>query len=367
MNPPIHLYWRCSRPIDVVVTILLPIIMSSLSLTQATAQPLSYTLMSYNVENLFDIVDDPTTEDEDFLPEGANLWSHKRYRRKLERIAQVVSRAGGLSWPAFVGLVEVENGDTLSDLLRLTPLRKAGYAYSITQSADPRGIDVALLYRKELFEPTDFREYPIYFDGYPNKTTRNLLQVSGLFRGKYLLNLLVCHFPSRREGVRQSEGFRRGVARKLREICDSLHHAQQGQGHFVIMGDFNGSPEEPATRSDLGAELSMPRKGLEQSSDTLRLYNAFARLPSLEAPAGSYCFRGVWEQLDQIIISESLLQSKAQLRYHHGSARNYCPSYLGHEPRQGGHLVPWRTYAGPHYQGGYSDHFPVLIELLVEE
>ncbi|MDO4692202.1 MAG: endonuclease/exonuclease/phosphatase family protein [Porphyromonadaceae bacterium] len=359
---------QAHKPLEAVrIVYLYIIIMSALAHTEALAQPYSHTLMCYNVENLFDTTDDPATEDEDFLPEGKNLWSYKRYRRKLERIAQVVSRAGGLSWPTFVGLIEVENADTLRDLLKFTSLRKAGYDYAITQSLDPRGIDVALLYRRELFELKALVEYPIHFEGHPHKTTRNLLQVSGILAGKHLVNLLVCHMPSRREGARASEGFRRTVARRLREVCDSLYQGQQGQGHFVVMGDFNGSPEEVATRTDLGASLTIPEDYLDQSAETLRLYNAFASLEGGASPRGSYCFRGVWEQLDQIILSESLLVSSSPLRYRHGSARNYCPSYLGREPRQGGYLVPWRTYAGAHYQGGYSDHYPILIELLVEE
>lgn len=327
-----------------------------------------HTLMCYNVENLFDTVDDPSVRDEEFLPESHKHWDSHRYRRKLDRIAQVIGRAGGDYWPTLVGLVEVENEQTLDDLLRLTSLRRADYGYVIAHGADPRGIDVAILYRRGLFALEASQEVEILFDHEPDKATRHLLHLSGRLEGKHWLDIWVCHFPSRREGVRRSEGYRRLVAQSLRARCDSLWGLAGEPRHQIIMGDFNGEPHELATARDLEAETTWDETYLADGSDhRLRLYNLFARPQPQGTSPGSYCYRGVWQQIDQMLISSSLLVASSPIRYRLGSARNYCPSYLGREPRQAGYLVPWRTYAGSRYLGGYSDHYPIVAQLEIDD
>lgn len=332
----------------------------------ATEQPKARELsvLCYNVENLFDTIDDPRTDDNAFLPQGANRWTSRRYWRKLGRIAEVISRAGGHQFPALVALVEVEHEAVLRDLVTHTALASAGYRYVLTSGSDPRGIDVALLYRASDFVLEDWQEYNVRLEHEPERHLRHILRVSGHI-GREELHVFVCHLPSRREGARRTEPYRRAVARRMRQICDSLYVARP-EGHQLIMGDFNGLPDEAATAVDLAAALELPHAPPQQRSGSLRLYNLSAKVPE-GIPPGSYYYRGRWEQIDQFIASESLLIEDCGLRYVAHSACNYAPRYLGHRPRCAGFLAPWATYRGTHYSGGYSDHYPIRLSLVVQE
>lgn len=317
-------------------------------------------VLCYNVENLFDTIDDPRTDDNAFLPRGAYHWTPHRYWRKLRRIAEVISRSGAYHFPTLVGLVEVENEAVVRDLVSHTALMKAGYRYLVTSGRDPRGIDVALLYRPKDFVLDSWREYNVRIEREPERHLRHFLLATGRI-GSEVLHVLLCHLPSRREGARLTEPYRRAVARRMRQICDSLYVANPS-AHILIMGDFNGLPEEAATVVDLAARLELPRELLGGEQNGLRLYNLSSSSPE-GTPPGSYYYRGRWEQIDQFIASESLLRPTSRLRYVMGSARSYAPRYLGRRPRCAGFFAPWATYRGTHYLGGYSDHYPICLTL----
>lgn len=316
-------------------------------------------VVCYNVENLLDTIDDPYTTDEEFTPEGAKRWTSHRYRRKLERIATVLGRIGEARWPDLIGLVEVEHAGVLEDLLRLTPLGRQGYRYVLTTSPDERGMDVALLYRSGRISLEASRSYSIPWTDV-RKRSRDLLQARLRLPNGEILHTWVVHLPSRRGGVSATEGYRREACRTLRTLCDSVvRHSP----HLLVMGDFNGEPHEPATRLDLGASL----EAVYTPSSELRLHNLCSRgvLRQHDATSqyGTYCFRGVWSQLDQIIVSGSMLSPESRVRYQAGSVAVYAPPYLRRGAVYAGQRAPWRTYAGHHYVGGYSDHFPVVVRL----
>ena len=155
-------------------------------------------VMSYNVENLFDLEDHPERADDEFLPSGSHRWTKARYERKLHQIAEVLSSAGSLThFPDLVALVEVENAGVLRDLLSHTPLgAHAGYAFTVTEGEDPRGINVALLYRTETFRLLGRRELPLHFPFDSTKRTRPILEISGLVPTGDTLHLYVCHLQS---------------------------------------------------------------------------------------------------------------------------------------------------------------------------
>lgn len=318
-------------------------------------------VMSYNVENLFDLEDDPTTQDTEFTPEGDKAWTAQRYSRKLHNIARVIARASEDSWPLLVGLVEVENDLCLEELLHRTALSERGYAYCITHSADPRGIDVALLYRKDLLRNVRHSEYEVAFADDPERKSRNILLVSGELPSGETLHTLVLHLPSMRGGRRATKPLRAQVARRAREICDSLYHeAGEHKPHFILLGDMNSKPRSAEIREALGAGEFPALPLVSTSRQALELYNLFTG-SGYRGMLGSHYFRGVWSQLDQIIISRSLLESGTSLRYVAGSARTYRGDFLL-EAAALGRAKPRRTYAGPYYKGGYSDHLPVLAE-----
>lgn len=319
-------------------------------------------LISYNVENLFDTEDDPETRDEEFTPEGRKQWTSARYRRKLDQIAQTIARASQEYWPGLICLVEVEGERCLDDLLAFTALGRQGYSYTITHSADARGIDVALLYREPLLRLLERSEHEIPLPR-GEAPTRNILRVSFALSSGPILHVFAMHWPSRRGGRRATASRRRAAALRTRELCDSLHQAWKGQEqHFVLMGDLNATAREVELREVLGSSLEPPLMLKDSLSTTgPRLYNLLSQAPEA-GPRGTHFFSGVWYLFDQIIISESLLSPSSCLRYREGSARIYAgPELLA--PDRLGRLRPRATYAGDHYLGGYSDHLPVLADL----
>lgn len=323
-------------------------------------QPKRLRVMSYNVENLFDTEPDPRYEDDDFTPEGSMHWTPERYRQKLHRVAEVISSVGGKTWPDVVALVEIENERVLRDLLKLTVLERAGYHYAISHSRDRRGIDVALLYRKQLFRDSQHWEYEPAFLSKPEKRSRNVLHFSGILPTGDRLHFIVCHFPSRREGARKTEPYRCDVARLLKDKLEQLHR-EDPQLKAILLGDFNENPRDMAVLQVLGAELSLPHPTTLLMPDSLRLYNLFGK-HSRQEPPGSYYYQGGWMQLDHIIVSQSLLRRSSTIQHIRGSASVFAPSFLSEKDKYGGYAHPKRSYKGPHYMGGYSDHYPVVAD-----
>ncbi|MDY3090634.1 MAG: endonuclease/exonuclease/phosphatase family protein [Porphyromonas sp.] len=330
----------------------------------------SMTLMSYNVENLFDTINDPDTDDDEFTPEGSKHWTKYRYYHKLEQLARVISRVGGKHWPALVCLVEVENRTVLDDLLRHTALGRKGYRYEITSSPDPRGIDVALLYLPDHFSIEGRWEHQVQFSLDPERRSRNLLELKLRLPNDDILYVWAAHWPSRREGAKATEPYRRDVARLIRQQCDSIYAQLDATGrsstHFALMGDLNEEAHEPAIKQELGALHHLPAHE-DLLSPHLSLYAmmhpAVERHNKRHAPRGSYVYQRSWSQLDHFILSQSLLVHSSHTQYISGSARNYYASFLGGKDVVAGYPAPYRTYGGPHYMGGYSDHYPIVLRL----
>ncbi len=172
----------------------------------------SYKIMFYNVENLFDTYDDSLINDEEFLPEGDRFWNNHKYYSKLNNIYKVIVAVGGWQPPAIIGLCEIENRTVLNDLVNNTPLVKFEYQIIHKESPDRRGIDVGLLYRKELFQPISYEAIPINFPNNPESKTRDILYVKGIAEKSDTLNIFINHWPSRWGGQLESEDRRLFVA-----------------------------------------------------------------------------------------------------------------------------------------------------------
>lgn len=347
----------------------------SMANNQAVSNQMEYadtlTVMSYNVENLFDTINNALTDDDAFTPEGEMKWTKRRYRTKLERLARVISRVGGRSWPDIVCLVEVENATVIKDLLHYTPLgRKGAYRFVITHSPDPRGVDVAILYRPKQVNLLGQKEYAVHFTSDANRKSRNVLELCFVLPNGDKLYVMGVHWPSRREGAEATEPLRCDVARLMRQRCDSLYQEleveERGKTHFLLMGDFNEEDNEMAIQTELKAQRVLPQEdGI--CKPELMLYSLMN--PEIERgqrpkqPYGSYCFQQVWTQLDHFILSESLFKAHSRVQYRRGSAQNYYAPFLASPQEVAGFRTPYRTYAGPHYIGGYSDHYPIRLSL----
>lgn len=246
-----------------------------------------FRVMSWNVENLFDTHHDSLKNDEEFLPKALRHWNYTRYKKKLDDIARVIVAVGEWNPPALVGLCEVENDTVLRDLTRRSPLKNLDFRYVMTNSPDQRGIDVALLYQRDLFKLLSYRSISIP-SFKQHRPTRDLLHVSGLLLTGDTLDVFVCHLPSRSGGAKESEPYRLFAAQKLRTEVDSL---LKGRFHpqLIIMGDFNDYPTNKSINKILEAEA--PPATSEVSP--LKLYHLLAR-KAKSRDFGSYKYRGEW-------------------------------------------------------------------------
>lgn len=294
--------------------------------------------VGYNVENLFDCVDDTLTHDNEFLPGAIRHWTPYRYWSKLHAVSRVIASIGGDRAPDFVALCEVENDSVMHDLTRRSPLRTVGYDYLMTSSADPRGIDVALMYKPTTFRPFAHRDLCL-----PLGRTRDVLLVSGQLYTGDTLDIFVCHLPSRLNG-RKSAQLRSHVVESICQVIDSVCLARTTP-RIVVMGDFNDTPQ--------GKALLPLVERLGMTCITERL-------------GGSYRYKGKWEQIDHVYLSPALLCRGADSTALHLSphgAWNFEADFLVEpEPLYGG-CRPLRTYNGMRYIGGTSDHLPVCFDL----
>lgn len=305
----------------------------------------------YNVENLFDLVDDPATDDDEFTPNGNLNWTLERYNTKLDHIAEVID---GMGLPDLMGFAEVENRSVVEDLLKQPKLINRGYEIIHHDSPDGRGIDVALIYNGNIFQKQSEEFVAINFpDSLRNNpdlkySTREIL-IAHLQKPKALdLFVIVVHAPSRGGGLAATEPLRRYVASKLRSKVDSLTAALPNTG-ILIMGDFNDEPDNKSISTDLKA-LS-PQNGV--TSDNL--YNLVYEAD--QSGLGTYNYRGTWNMLDQFIVNAHLLEQFADW-----SAQPYKKEKMMYHSDRFGDM-PNRTYGGPNYYGGYSDHLPILLTM----
>lgn len=325
------------------------------------AQKKHIRLMTFNVENLFDTLHDEGKEDYDFLPEGALEWTAHRFNKKLHNLAEIISDVGEKEWPLFIGLVEVENKNVMDALLQRTVLGRMGYKYVISESDDIRGIDVALLYLPDLFHLKETNEWSVLFPNHPHKKSRNILHLSGTLFNKQHLHLMMVHLPSRREGKKRTDPFRKNVISLLQSKCDSIFNTDP-EANIIVMGDFNSEPRDPISR---GWAHPLTSKKYNYRKDLM--YDVTSRLAPGAIP-GSYMFRGVWEQIDRIIVSGNLVNHKSKqgsLVYKWRSARSVM---IKRWMRRGadGRYFPRRTYGGTQYIGGVSDHLPVMADFFIQ-
>jgi exonuclease III len=302
----------------------------------------------YNTENFFDCGHDSLKSDQEFLPGGIRGWTPSRYFRKAGNIARVLAALGEDEFPEIVGLAEVENDACLKTLVYSSPLKNAGYSFIHVESEDVRGVDVCMLYNRYMFQIIGKQVLKISFEGEPKKKTRDILHVWGRVVSGDMLHFFVCHYPSRLGGETESETYRRQVAKVLRSSVDSLF-VQEPTANIVIMGDFNDFPSNLSLSKDLNA--LDPQK----ATSAMSLYNLM--LPMEGIPGfGTNKHQSEWGILDQFILSSPLLQ-KTQ------GAHIFCPDFLLLEDERWLGKKPFRTYNGMVYQGGYSDHLPVWLDL----
>jgi exonuclease III len=311
----------------------------------------------YNLENLFDTLDDPGTNDAEFTPTGTGRWDSKKYRVKLKNLAGVIGQIGDelvSDGPMMVGLSEVENRRVIEDLVNTPPLKQKKYSIVHYDSPDLRGIDVAFIYQSPYFKVTGSKPVLFTIPGRKDFHSRDILVVSGELEGDPMF-LLVNHWPSRSSGQQETELLRIAAADLCRKITDSLLTVHP-DAKIIIMGDLNDDPTDISIRDHLKAKQ---RKELTGKNE---LYNPMWKM--FNDGIGSLAYRDSWNLFDQIIVSSALLE-KTKGGYHFYKAGVFDRKFL---KQKGGQYAgyPFRTYAGGAYMGGYSDHFPVYVFLVKE-
>lgn len=319
----------------------LAIMLLSLSLTSEYEEKDSLLVMFWNLENFFDYIDRGMNDsDKEFSSFGSRHWTKRRFEAKCNAIAKSIywmsDEYGCL--PDVIGLAEIENTTVLSRLIKTTSLKKADYAYIHFDSRDRRGIDVAMLYRKSIFDPVLITRKAVVAEGGDTLQTRDILHVEMLRKdsaAEEFINFIVNHHPSKFGGKKESEIRRKVAMTALRDLCDSISSSTPGKG-IIAMGDFNDTPD------------STPFLIIDDS-----LVNKSE--PLFKKGQGTIRYEGKWDMIDMFLVSPHLDERSEMevVRIPFLMVRD-----TGHPGEK-----PFRTYSGPRYIGGVSDHCPVILKL----
>ncbi|MEO6174637.1 MAG: endonuclease/exonuclease/phosphatase family protein [Flavobacterium circumlabens] len=347
-----------------------------LVLSFAFAQPKKYTIHTvafYNFENLFDTINDPATNDDEWTPTGIQNWTNEKYQQKLKNIARVLAEIGtpeNTNAPVLIGGSEIENRSVLEDLIRQPTLQQYDYGIIHFDSPDKRGIDVALLYQKKFFRPTSFSNIPLNI--YKNQKmakeeepeeekvtvsqgnrvfTRDQLLITG-FLEEEEISIIVNHWPSRSGGEKTSSIYREAAGALNRKIIDSLQQINPN-AKVISMGDFNDGPYNKSFKVALGA------KAKKAEVPEFGIFNPFEEM--FTKGMGTLAFRDSWDIFDQIILSESFIKRDFD-SFKFWKAGIFNRSYLIQTSGK------YKGYPLRHTltEVGFSDHFPVYLYLIKE-
>jgi len=313
-------------------------------------------IVSYNVENLFDIADDPQNSgDDEWTPGSEKEWTQERYDKKISNLAKVISSINNKELPDIVGICEVENRKVLEDLIADTLLSANEYGIAHEQSPDPRGIDVALIYKKSEFEYISHEAIKVKLADNPNYNTRDILHVIGIVNEKDTMHVFVNHWKSRGGGSQAETEIKRvNAAKILREKVDNILRKNEN-ANIVILGDMNDEPQNKSIAETLNATNN------RNTTDVFELYNTL--LDKDLKGEGTYSYKGEWNMLDNIIISQNLLKNR--LGYHIGANEGeiFKEEWFMYYQSKIDQFIPSKTYGGKNYYGGYSDHLAVYLIL----
>lgn len=311
----------------------------------------------YNLENLYDTIDNPHVNDEEFLPSGPRNYNTAIYLDKLTKLATVISQIGTDINPdgvAILGVSEIENDTVLRDLTAHKLLEKRNYKIVHYDSKDARGVDVGLLYNPKYFTVEESDKLFVQLPGGSKDAyfTRDVLWVKGKLDGE-TIHIYVNHWPSRSGGEERSAPARAAAASVVKKHSDSIIKAEPA-AKIVIMGDLNDDPVSPSITQVLKA------KGKQKDVKKDGLFNPWSEM--YRNGIGTLAYQDSWNLFDQIIISYPWL-SKDQTGFFYYQPKIFNREFMTENVgRYKGY--PMRTWDGNSYRGGYSDHFPTYIIFL---
>lgn len=313
----------------------------------------------WNTQNLFDTVDDPMINDEQFLPDGEMEWTDNRLDKKMYNLARVIRMMNNERGPDILGVSEVENQSVFENMIDKY-LSDLNYQIAYLESPDNRGIDNGLIFKSEKFTLLNLQADTVHLsDDWP---TRLIFGVNLLTNENEKISVFVNHWPSRSGGQIESEPKRISAAQTLRDAVDRIFSSEENANIFII-GDFNDDPVNVSVLETLQAHPikcdSLPTD-FEMNSEA-ELFNLSYQ--SFEKGEGSFKYRDTWNMLDQIIVSGSIISGN-DINYICNSFEVFKPNFI--VTRSGKYEgTPYPTYGGRKYLGGYSDHFPVIAKFKI--
>lgn len=317
-------------------------------------QPLVYGVAFYNLENLFDTINNNGKYDLEFSPGGARQWNSDKYWSKINNLAYCISKMvtkNTPNGPAIIGVSEIENKSVLDDLVRAKDIKQWRLQVVHHDSPDRRGVDVGLLYNPRLFKVLDVTNHTLVIPGNPDFRTRDQMCVTGILGGD-TLSVIVNHWPSRLGGQERSSYLREAAGALSKHIADSLWAIRPNQG-VIVMGDLNDDPQDKSCALALGAKRD------QDKVEPHGFFNPWWRV--LDKGIGTLAYKSQWNLFDQIIVSGTLLKhNDAPLQYTSCKVNNFDFLFDTEGTRQG---YPKRTYSGGAWLNGYSDHFPTIVFL----
>lgn len=341
------------------------LLMSISASAQKTQQ--NYVIGFYNLENLFDIYDDPVKNDSEFLPEGKNKWTQAKYEKKLHNMAKVIRSMADNNkrWHTILGISEIENRLVIEDLVSQPEIADANYQIVHYDSPDRRGVDVALLYKPDQFTYLDSESIPFDFNSDIDFSdtdtsyfkTRDILMVHGLIAGEHFA-FYVAHLPSRIGG--------QGGNLRSRGAEIIYNHSREMEAKYpgikiVAMGDMNDNPTD-----DSMAKYLHGQEHLENVTPT-EFYSPYISM--LKAGYGSLCYQGVWSIYDLELVNYNLAHAPDGGLKIQPVTKNHGKEYYGvvfkrpwMTTQKGQYKgYPFRTFSNGAFVGGYSDHYPTYI------
>ena len=312
----------------------------------------AHPIVFYNVENLFDTFDDKSLEgNEEFTPDGNKQWDEERYNQKLNRLAEALLLING-STPLAFGMAEIENRKVVEDLIQTELLSQKDYQIVHFNSEDRRGMDCAFVYDAGFIQADLEMKLIIEVADEPYFRTRDIIYVKAILANQHVVHFFVNHWPSRREGISESESRRKAAAATLRTEIDKILHIDK-DANIIVMGDFNDTPENFSIRNILRA------KGQHEQTpgDLINLL-----VEEQKNGHGTTVHQREWDIFDQLIVSQGLLQGQSGLEINGHNAFIARNKKLVFTFSDGGQK-PAATYGGDTYHGGYSDHLPVFLNL----
>lgn len=333
-------------------------------LTSCAQGKRSYVIGFYNLENLFDTYHDEGKNDYEYLPDGANQWTEAKYTKKLHNMASVIRamKDENKVWHAVLGVSEIENRHVLEDLVSQPEIAEANYQIVHYDGPDRRGVDVALLYRPNLFKVLESKSIPFDFNSSiafslneEEKAyfrTRDILMVRGML-GNEMFAFFVAHLPSRIGGKGGDLRSRGGEimyqeSMKLMEAYPDIK--------IVAMGDMNDNPTDPSMAVYMHGKENIDEVGRED------FFSPFVSM--LKSGYGSLAYQGEWNIYDIIVVNANLCRGEGlkirpivKKKFY---GRIFNPPFMTQQegPYAG---TPFRTFSGGAFIGGYSDHYPTYI------